>query len=61
MQQEIPEQYRPCKEFTDLYVDKEGKGDSRVLSRQEVQRLKETIDRYLQQKNGRKLLLFEDL
>lgn len=33
MQQEIPEQYRPCKEFTDLYVDKEGKGDSRVLSR----------------------------
>lgn len=24
MQQEIPEQYRSCKEFADLYVDKEG-------------------------------------
>lgn len=24
MQQEIPEQYRPCKDFADLYVDKEG-------------------------------------
>ncbi len=37
------------------------KRDSCVLSQSEVQSLKEIIDLYLQQEDGRKLLLFEDL